>query len=241
MLAELAETLRTLPRRPGVYCFRDRRSRPLYVGRASDLARRVRSYWGALDDRPHLRTMVRRARSLEVTESRTEHEAAFVERELIVSLDPRFNRITGTEVEVFIRLREDGALHVVHDTLEGGARHFGPYLGGRATHDAAIALRALYPLDRESLFVAAARGQAGGDPDEIRQRLIALLTGDATELGAATARLVAMRDAATARLAFEWAGDVQTRITALAWISEAPCALPSQPSARRVSATSFAI
>lgn len=201
----------------------------------------MRSYWGPLDDRPHLRAMVKRARSVEVSESRTEHEAAFVERELIVSLDPHFNRTTGTEVEVFIRLRDDGALHVVHDTLERGARHFGPYLGGRATHDAAIALRALYPLDRESLFVAAARGQAGGDPLEVRRRLIAFLSGDAAELAAATARLVAMRDAAAARLAFEWAGDVQTRIEALAWISEAPCVLPSQPSALRVSATSFAI
>jgi len=226
MVSELAHALRTLPRRPGVYCFRDVRARPLYVGRAGDLSRRVRSYWGALDDRPHLRRMVKRVRDIEITECRTEHEAAFIERDLIERLDPPFNRIIGTEVEVFIRLRPDGALHVIHDTLEMGSLHFGPYLGGRAVHDAAIALRALYPLDREALAVAAARGHDARDPADVRARLVALLGGDAAELAAAHARLAAMRDAGAERLAFEWAADMQRRITALQWIADAPCALP---------------
>ena len=225
MLTPLAVTLRTLPRRPGVYCFRDRRASALYVGRAADLARRVRSYWGPLDDRPHLRAMVRRVRSVDVTESRSEHEAAFAERDLIASLDPPFNRTYGTESEVFIRIREDGALHVVHDTIEPVSRHFGPYLGGRAVRDAATALRILYPLDAEARAVAAARGQSHEGDEAVRARLFALLSGDAREQAAATARLVAMRDAAAARLAFEWAGDVQRRIDALGWIAEAPCAL----------------
>ena len=230
MLTELADVLRALPHRPGVYCFKDRRASALYVGRAGDLARRVRSYFGALDDRPHLRAMVRRVRTVDVTECRTEHEAAFLERRVIVELDPPFNRSYGTEVEVYVRLRADGALHVVHDTLERGSLHFGPYLGGRAVHDASIALRTLYPLDPEALAVAAARGNGLRDPDDVRARLIALLSGDRDEIAAATARLVAMRDAATERLAFEWAGDVQVRIAALSWLAEAPCAFPQHPS-----------
>lgn len=240
MLTQLAVTLRTLPRRPGVYCFRDRRANALYVGRAADLARRVRSYWGPLDDRPHLRAMVRRVRGVDVTESRSEHEAAFAERDLIATLDPPFNRSYGTESEVFIRIRQDGALHVVHDTIETGSRHFGPYLGGRAVRDAAAALRMLYPLDAAARAVAAARAQAHDGDDLVRARLFALLAGDSDERDLATARLVAMRDAAAERLAFEWAGDAQRRIDALAWIAEAPCAL-DQLSARRVSSTSFAI
>lgn len=230
MPTELADSLRALPRRPGVYCFRDRRASALYVGRAGDLSRRVRSYFGALGDRPHLRAMVRRVRAVDVTECRTEHEAAFLERRLIVELDPPFNRSYGTEVEVYVRLRPDGALHVVHDTLERGSLHFGPYLGGRAVHDASIALRTLYPLDAAARAVAAARGIAPARPDEVRARLVAFLSGDVAELAAATARLMAMRDAATERLAFEWARDVQIRIAALSWLAEAPCAFPRHPS-----------
>src|SRR5437773_7470650 len=83
MKSSLDTTLRTLPQRPGVYLFRDRRESALYVGRAAQLRRRVRSYWGPLDDRPHLRAMVRRVRDVEVTVCETEHAAAFVERDLI--------------------------------------------------------------------------------------------------------------------------------------------------------------
>ena len=229
MTGALDRTLRTLPQRPGVYIFRDRRGRVLYVGRASQLRRRVRSYWGPLHGRRHLRRMVSRIASVEVTVCDTEHAAAFTERDLIARLDPPFNRIVGVEVEVYIRLREDGALHVVHDTVETAARHFGPYLGGRAVHDAAIALRALYPLEPSSRAMAAARGSAELDCGVVRDHLVALLEGDAGELATATARLVAMRDAASERLAFEFAADVQTRVAALAWISEAPCASARRP------------
>jgi excinuclease ABC subunit C len=229
MNALLDGTLRALPQRPGVYVFRDRRAKALYVGRAAQLRRRVRSYWGLLDDRRHLRRMIPRIAAIEHTVCDTEHAAAFMERDLITRLDPPFNRIVGVEVEVYIRLREDGALHVVHDTLETKARHFGPYLGGRAVHDAAIGLRALYPLEPSSRAMAAARGFSDVDDATVRDRLVALLEGDRDELAAASARLHAMRDAASERLAFEYAADVQTRIAALAWISEAPCASPRRP------------
>jgi hypothetical protein len=96
-------------------------------------------------------------------------------------------------------------------------------------HDAAIALRTLYPLEPSSRAMAAARGFAHADEGIVRGHLIALLGGDRDELAAATARLLAMRDAASARLAYEFAGDVQTRIDALAWISEAPCASAPRP------------
>src|SRR5437764_3796849 len=184
MLTE-PDAVRALPHRPGVYCFRARRSRALYVGRAGDLRRRVTSYWGGLDDRPHLRSMVRRVRAIDITQCRTEHEAAFVERDLITRLDPPFNRSYGAESEVYIRLRDDGALHVVHDTIEAGSLHFGPYLGGRAVRDASIALRMLYPLDREARAVAAVRGLDIGDAALVRRLPIALLYGDALKEAAA--------------------------------------------------------
>src|SRR5919201_4524892 len=194
MSSLLDRTVRTLPQRPGVYVFRDRRESALYVGRAAQLRRRILSYWGRLDDRPHLRSMVRRVRGVDVTVCESEHAAAFVERDLITRLDPPFNRIVGVEVEVYIRLRDDGAMHVVHDTLEAQARHFGPYLGGRAVHDAAIALRALYPLEPSSRAMAVARGLPPLADAIVRQQLVALLEGDRAELTAATARLLAMRD-----------------------------------------------
>src|SRR5215469_10202567 len=49
-----------LPNAPGVYRFRDASGRSLYLGRAVNLRRRVRSYWSDLGGRQHLATMVPR-------------------------------------------------------------------------------------------------------------------------------------------------------------------------------------
>jgi hypothetical protein len=78
-----------LPHDPGVYRFRDARGRVLYVGRAVDLRRRVAS----------------------------EHEASWLERNLLRARRPRWNRSIGEEVPVYVRLdtrpRSPG-LAVVH-------------------------------------------------------------------------------------------------------------------------------
>src|SRR5439155_865208 len=62
VLAVAPADLAKLPATPGVYLFVDARGRLLYIGRASSLRSRVRSYWSAGLDRPGLRRMVRRVR-----------------------------------------------------------------------------------------------------------------------------------------------------------------------------------
>jgi excinuclease UvrABC nuclease subunit len=63
-----------LPRGPGVYRFRDRAGRVLYIGRAVSLRRRVLSYWGDLGDRAHLAPMVARIAQVEAVTCDSAHE-----------------------------------------------------------------------------------------------------------------------------------------------------------------------
>src|SRR5690348_848156 len=142
--------LRILPHAPGVYLFRDAGGQVVYVGRSRNLAARVRSYWSDLRDRPHLRRMVARVAWVEPVICESEHEAAFLESDLLERHPTRYNRTLGMESRVWLRLSADPrspGLDVVHDpTPADGASWFGPYLGWEPARQAAAGLLRLYPL-----------------------------------------------------------------------------------------------
>ena len=135
-VAVMPHVVTLLPHAPGVYRFRDRRGRALYIGRASDLRRRVASYWGGLQDRPHLRRMVPQVARVEAVACDSAPEAAWLERNLLEQARPRWNRLRGgLEVPVWIVVDEDrtrARLRIVHEGDPGlGDRvAHGPHLGG---------------------------------------------------------------------------------------------------------------
>ncbi|HEY6596749.1 MAG TPA: GIY-YIG nuclease family protein [Asanoa sp.] len=213
-----------LPREPGVYRFRDRRGRALYVGRAADLRRRVASYWGDLGNRPHLAPMVRAVARVEAVVCASEHEAAWLERNLLEHRQPPANRTAGgQEVPVLISLGDSG-LTVVHATRPGGV-HFGPYLGGLRVRLAVSALHRIHPLpyaaarltDAER-SLAGLRGVSPADRHALVKAVSAILGRDPAAVAAAEAALVARRDRAAERAAYELAAQVQQEIEALAWV-----------------------
>jgi DNA polymerase-3 subunit epsilon len=81
----------TLPRAPGVYLFRDRAGRVLYVGKATNLRARVRSYFAA-DDRRKVPQLLREAAAVDHYVCGDALEAAVREIRLIQRHEPRFNR-----------------------------------------------------------------------------------------------------------------------------------------------------
>ena len=88
-----AEFLHSLPAQPGVYLMRDREGVVIYVGKAKNLAQRVRSYFAAesgLDAK--LQTLRARLYELEIVLLGSELEALLLEQRLIRDLDPEVNR-----------------------------------------------------------------------------------------------------------------------------------------------------
>ncbi len=83
-----------LPDAPGVYIFRDRLRRPLYIGRATSLKDRVKSYFSPdliATRGPRLVDMVTKAVSLTHTETSNVLEAIFLESALIKKYQPYYN------------------------------------------------------------------------------------------------------------------------------------------------------
>ena len=213
-----------LPSGPGVYRFRDDAGRALYIGRATDLRRRVRSYWQDVGDRRHLVRMVPRIARVEAVACVSAHEAAWLERNLLEHRMPPWNRTAGgQEVPCWLQLHDD--VRLSHDTT-GDGRSFGPYLGGEQVRRAASGLRRVFPLryatgrltgaERE---MARMRGVDDADPVALRAAIVAVLDRDPAAVAAVNHALVARRDAAAEVMAYELAATIQAELHAIAWVT----------------------
>lgn len=93
-----------LPHAPGVYLFRDAQGGLLYVGKATDLRTRVRSYFSG-DDRRKVGQLLREMEAVEYYETSLEIEAAVLEARLIRRHRPPYNRAgRGGTGKAWVRL-----------------------------------------------------------------------------------------------------------------------------------------
>jgi DNA polymerase-3 subunit epsilon len=201
-----------LPALPGVYLMRDRDGEVLYVGKAANLRRRVRSYFGP--GGRHGRLIGRALEGLHRLDHEvcgSEFEALLRESRLLKELRPPCNRRGLGHGGRYLKLTLDEPfprLYAVPRAGPDGAAYFGPVRSDRTLRLALDALHRLYPLRRchpicapgaaPSLLHPAA-GCAGpcvtaSGPDayavavdEIRR----LLAGDPGAAGALLARLAA--------------------------------------------------
>ncbi len=216
-------SVRELAPVPGVYRFRDAGGRVLYIGRAVNLRRRVPSYWGDLRGRRHLRRMVAQIDRVEALACDSEHEAAWLERNLLARSKPRWNRtVGGQETPVYLRIDRSAGLKIQYLP---GTDTFGPYLGGTRVRTALSALQRVLPLaytaDRLSgseRDMARILGVAPDDRAGIIRTLKAILERDAAAIAAFREDLTRRRDAAAGALAFEHAARIQAEIEAACWL-----------------------
>lgn len=139
-----------LPRSPGVYMFRGDRDEVLYVGKATNLRQRVRSYFGS-DDRRKVGPLLRETQSVDHIPLPDPLTAEIIEQRLIARLLPRYNR-KGTRVDkyCYVRLDTEAAwprLSIVKRPAASG-EHLGPLTSRRTAQQVIEALQTAIPLRR---------------------------------------------------------------------------------------------
>ncbi|TET28004.1 excinuclease ABC subunit C, partial [Candidatus Aerophobetes bacterium] len=141
-----------LPDKPGVYIFKDKKGRVLYVGKALSLKKRVRSYFGEVSFSPRTESLLSQLADLESIVTDSETEAYLLEYNLIKRYRPRYN----------IRLRDDKSYPYIKVTTNenfpkvfltrnpkaDGAEYFGPYTNVKAARRALRLIHRLFPLRR---------------------------------------------------------------------------------------------
>jgi len=151
-----------LPRRPGVYMFRDRGGRTLYVGKATNLRSRVRSYFSG-DERRKIGQLLRETERIDHVVCSTPLEAAVLEVRLIHRLEPRFNRQAKTwRRYAYLKLTDEAfpRLSVVRAVRDDGALYLGPLPSSRSAKRIAEAIETAVPLRR--CTAAVGRAQRSG-------------------------------------------------------------------------------
>ncbi|MDA0707167.1 MAG: excinuclease ABC subunit UvrC [Proteobacteria bacterium] len=123
--------VRSLTHRPGVYRMLDAKHKVLYVGKASDLKKRVASYFQRTQASPKTAALMELVANVEVTVTNTEAEALLLEYNLIKQHKPRYN----------VTLRDDKSYPYIYVSTnhkfprlqfhrgarKGKGRYFGPY------------------------------------------------------------------------------------------------------------------
>jgi excinuclease ABC subunit C len=163
-----------LPGNPGVYFFRDSEGKILYIGKATSLKDRVRSYFGVdlIKSRgPRLVDMVFKASSITWQETNSVLEALILEANLIKKYQPYYNKqekddksfncvaITKEDFprillvrqkdidtrEKLITLPKQKGIRIRYDAV------FGPYPSGSSLREALAIIRRIFPYrDRVS-------------------------------------------------------------------------------------------
>ncbi len=146
----LKDQLSILPDNPGVYLMFDKDSNIIYIGKAKNLKKRVKSYFNKNHDTPKLKVMVPQIVRFEFIITDTEIEALILESHLIKKHKPKYNvllkddkkfpwfQITNEPYPRIIVTRKKG------ENLKG--RFFGPYTDVRAMYSTLELIKKLFPL-----------------------------------------------------------------------------------------------
>ena len=234
----IADYVKRLPNKPGVYRMLDDHESVLYVGKAKSLKNRVTSYTRYKGHTIRIQRMIRATISMEFVITESETEALLLEAQLIKQLKPRYNILLRDDKSFpYILVRKDHPAPQIKK--HRGARktkgdYYGPFASAGAVNRTLDTLQRAFRLRNctDSIFNARLRpcmlhqikrcaapctgeisiadyGELIGDAEDF-------LSGKSDEL---RSRLQNQMQEASSNLAFEKAAEIRDRLNALAQIS----------------------
>jgi len=147
---DLKEKLQNLPNKPGCYIFKDKSDRILYVGKATILRNRVRSYFQkSRPANPRLQLMISKIADVEILVVDTEIEALILENNLIKDRKPKFNvDLRDDKSYPFIRITKEDfpQVFVTRKIIRDGSDYYGPYTEVKNLRYTLKTIKQVFPL-----------------------------------------------------------------------------------------------
>ena len=148
---DLKLKLQNLPKSSGVYLFKNKAGKYIYIGKAKNLKNRVRTYFQSINSLdPKTARMISKAVDFELMETANEVEALILEANLVREHKPQYNvdlrddkhfpYIKVTTQEPFPRVL------IVRKMLKDGATYFGPYTNAKGMRRTVHFLTGLFKI-----------------------------------------------------------------------------------------------
>lgn len=146
---KIANILKTLPNKPGVYQHLDKNGKILYIGKAKDLKKRVSSYFTKGHDSARIRVMVSKIEDIRTIITETEFDALLLENNLIKEYQPRYNinlKDDKTYPWICIKKEPFPRIFPTRNPIKDGSEYFGPYASVKVMKTVLGLIRQLYTL-----------------------------------------------------------------------------------------------
>jgi len=126
----IKQKLLLLPKKPGIYFFKNAAGEVIYIGKARLLSDRVKSYFQPTSD-PKIQNILAETADIDYILTDSEREAAFLENNFIQQHQPKFNlRLKDDKsfpyLKLTVRERFPG-IYFRRKVIENGAKYFGPF------------------------------------------------------------------------------------------------------------------
>ena len=144
------QRLEATPERPGVYMMKDVRGTVLYVGKASVLRNRLRTYFGSPSNQPNkTRRMMGHVHDFEYIVTDSEADALILENTLIKRYKPRYNaRLKDDKTYPYLKIdlnEEFPRVYITRRVAKDGARYFGPFATANTVRKSMDLVKRLFP------------------------------------------------------------------------------------------------
>lgn len=166
MTGELQKSIKNLPKTPGVYFFKNKEEQIIYIGKAKDIKKRVRSHFAsqARKERGWRNTIIdyAKVKTIDFIPTKSEKDALILESQLVKKHQPYYNLALKDDKNfLYIGFTQEQypKVFTTRQPKKIKADYFGPFVAGYETKEFLSNLRRLLPyrtcnnpVDRPCLY-----------------------------------------------------------------------------------------
>jgi len=148
-MSRIKNKLKKLPDSPGVYLMKDKEGNVIYVGKASSLSRRVRSYFSSSGNNTEVLVLSEKIYDFEVIPVASEAEALILENQLIKKYQPKYNvNLKDDKSYPLLKITKEDfpSIQIVREEKKKNAVYFGPFTNKKLLKETVRFLRKFYPV-----------------------------------------------------------------------------------------------